>query len=132
MYVPLLAAALDADVGLTYVSHVTGHGLLKLMRPTRELTYRIESLPPVPEVLGFLVARAGLDEHAAYSTFNMGSGYALYCAPGAGQAIVSLASDLGLAATVAGRVEEGPRQVILEPVGVRFAGSELELSASRP
>jgi phosphoribosylformylglycinamidine cyclo-ligase len=59
----------------------------------------------------------------------MGAGYALYCAPGAGEGIVSLAQRLGLQALLAGRVEEGPRQVVLEPVGVRFAGSELELSA---
>jgi phosphoribosylformylglycinamidine cyclo-ligase len=129
MYVPLIAAALQEDLGLTYVSHVTGHGLLKLMRPAKELTYRIEKLPPLPEVLGFLVAQAGLDEHAAYSTFNMGSGYALYCEAGGGEQIVSLAERLGMQAVVGGRVEEGPRQVILEPVGVRFAGSEMELSA---
>jgi phosphoribosylformylglycinamidine cyclo-ligase len=127
--VPLIAAALQEDLGLTYVSHVTGHGLLKLMRPAKELTYRIERLPPLPEVLGFLVAQAGLDEHAAYSTFNMGSGYALYCEAGGGEQIVSLAERLGMQAVVGGRVEEGPRQVILEPVGVRFAGSEMELSA---
>jgi len=129
MYVPLIAAALEGDLGLTYVSHVTGHGMLKLMRPAKELTYRIERLPAVPEVLGFLVSQASLDEHAAYSTFNMGAGYALYCAPGAGEGIVSLAQRLGFEALLAGRVEQGPRQVILEPVGVRFAGSELELSA---
>ena len=35
---------------------------------------------------------------------------------------------LGLSALLAGRVEEGPRQVILEPVEVSFAGEELELS----
>ena len=29
----------------------------------------------------------------------------------------------------AGRVEEGPRRVILEPLGLTFDGSELELSA---
>ena len=40
------------------------------------LTYRIERLPEVPEVLSFLVEQAGLDAAAAYSTFNMGSGYA--------------------------------------------------------
>jgi phosphoribosylformylglycinamidine cyclo-ligase len=129
MYVPLVAAALDADLGLTYISHITGHGLLKLMRPPKPLTYRIERLPPVPAVLSFLAGEAGLDEHAAYSTFNMGSGYAVYCAPGAGESVVSLAESLGLHAVLAGRVEQGPRQVILEPVGVRFAGSELELSA---
>ncbi len=128
MYVPLLAAVLEAGVELSYISHVTGHGLLKLMRPPRALTYRIERLPEVPEVLGFLVAEARLDAEAAHSTFNMGAGYALYCRPGAGAGIVALAERLGLTALLAGRVEEGPRQVILEPVGVRLAGERLELS----
>src|SRR5271155_4631638 len=132
MYVPLLAELLRAGPDLTYVSHVTGHGLLKLMRPAKPLTYRIQRLPAVPEVLSFLVAEAGLDAHAAYSTFNMGSGYALYCAAGAGAAIVGAAEALGLSALVAGRVEEGPRQVILEPVDVRYAGDELELSGQSP
>jgi len=132
MYAPLLAELLRTGPELTYVSHVTGHGLLKLMRPAKPLTYRIERLPAVPEVLSFLVAEAGLDAHAAYSTFNMGSGYALYCAAGAGAAIVRSAEALGLSALVAGGVEEGPRQVILEPVDVRFAGDELELSGQSP
>jgi phosphoribosylformylglycinamidine cyclo-ligase len=128
MYVPLIAELLRAGPELTYVSHVTGHGLLKLMRPSKALTYRIARLPEVPEVLSFLVAQAGLDSHAAYSTFNMGSGYALYCGAGDGKEIVRRAQALGLQALVAGGVEEGPRQVILEPLGVRFAGEELELS----
>jgi phosphoribosylformylglycinamidine cyclo-ligase len=129
MYVGLVAALLERRLPLHYISHITGHGLLKLMRPSqRALTYRIERLPPVPAVLSFLVEQARLDAHAAYSTFNMGSGYALYCAPGAGEAIVAVAEGLGLSALVAGRVEEGPRQVILEPVGVHFSGDELELA----
>jgi phosphoribosylformylglycinamidine cyclo-ligase len=131
MYVPLIAALLEADVELTYLSHVTGHGLLKLMRPAKQLTYRIERLPEVPSVLSFLAQQAGLDTEAAYSTFNMGSGYALYCAPGGGEQIVSIAEGLGLGAVLAGRVEEGPREVILEPVGVRFTGDRLELSVGQ-
>ncbi|HUB74082.1 MAG TPA: AIR synthase-related protein [Solirubrobacteraceae bacterium] len=128
MYVPLVAALLERGQEISYASHVTGHGLLKLMRPARELRYRIERLPPVPSVLEFLVEQAGLDAQAAYSTFNMGVGYALYCAPGAGAAVAALAVELGLEAFVAGRIEEGPREVVLEPVGVRFAGERLELS----
>jgi phosphoribosylformylglycinamidine cyclo-ligase len=131
MYVPLVAAALERELPLSYLSHVTGHGLLKLMRPTRELTYRIERLPPVPAVLEFLVAHAGLAPHAAFSTFNMGAGFALYCSEGAGASVVELAEELGLSALVAGRVEEGPRRVLLEPVGVCFEDAELELSAGR-
>jgi phosphoribosylformylglycinamidine cyclo-ligase len=131
MYAPLVAAVLDAGLELTYISHVTGHGLLKLMRPSRQLTYRIERLPEVPAVLDFLVAEAKLDAHAAYSTFNMGCGYALYCPRGSGEAIARIAGELGHAAVLAGAVEEGPRAVVLEPVGVRFAGAELELSAEK-
>jgi phosphoribosylformylglycinamidine cyclo-ligase len=129
IYAPLVAALLQSGLTPTYISHVTGHGLLKLMRPPAQLRYRVERLPPVPEVLEFLVAEAGLDAHAAYSTFNMGSGYALYCRPGESAAIVRAAETLGFAASIAGRVEEGPRSVVVEPVGVRYESGELELSA---
>ncbi|HTA14364.1 MAG TPA: AIR synthase related protein [Solirubrobacteraceae bacterium] len=129
MYVPLVEVLIEAGIGVSYLSHVTGHGLLKLMRPPRPLSYRISKLPPVPEVLAFLVDRTGLDAHAAYSTFNMGSGYAIYCEAGAGEAVVALARKLSFDAVLAGLVEPGPRQVIVEPLGVVYAGSELEFSA---
>jgi phosphoribosylformylglycinamidine cyclo-ligase len=128
MYVPLIAALLEAEIDVTYLSHVTGHGLLKLMRPAKELSYRVERLPEVPPVLSFLAEHAGMDAQAAYSTFNMGCGYAVYCAGGSGKRIVEIAECLGLRALLAGSVEEGPRQVLLEPVGVRFGSERLELS----
>ncbi len=59
-------------------------------------------------MLGFLPRRPALDAAAAYSTFNMGSGFALYCAAGAGEEIVGSQQGLGLSALLAGRVEEGP------------------------
>jgi phosphoribosylformylglycinamidine cyclo-ligase len=128
IYVGLVAEILRSRLAVTYISHITGHGLLKLMRSPKPLTYRIERLPAIPPVLSFLVAEAGLDAHTAYSTFNMGTGYAIYSPAGHGEAIARIASGLGLEAVLAGRVEEGPRQVILEPVGVRYSGQELELS----
>jgi phosphoribosylformylglycinamidine cyclo-ligase len=128
MYVGLVAEVLGAGLGVSYMSHISGHGLLKLMRSPKPLTYRIERLPEVPPVLSFLVAEAGLDAHTAYSTFNMGSGYAIYCAAGHGEAVARIATDRGLRAVRAGHVEKGPRQVILEPLEVRYGGQELELS----
>jgi len=129
IYAPLVGAILQAGLQPSYISHVTGHGLLKLMRPPRELTYRIEALPRVPEVLELLVAEAGLDARAAYSTFNMGAGLALYCEQRRSEPIAALAAELGYECMRAGRVEEGARRVVLEPLGVSFDGSELELSA---
>ncbi len=124
-------ASPDPRVRLTYLSHITGHGLLKLMRPQRELTYRVHSLPAVPPVLAFLAAQAGLDAAAAHSTLNMGAGFAVYCRPGGGARVVEVAHELGLDALLAGAVEEGPRQVVLEPVGVTFAGDQLALAPER-
>ncbi len=133
LYVELIRRLLgDADVRLTYLSHITGHGLLKLMRPRRELTYRIRALPPVPPVLAFLAAQAGLDPAAAHSTLNMGAGFAVYCRPGGGARAVEHARALGLEALVAGAVEEGPRRVILEPLGVTYADDQLALAPERP
>lgn len=129
MYVPLVAAVLEHGLPISYLSHITGHGLLKLMRPPRPFSYRITALPRVPEVLNFLVAESSLDARAAYSTFNMGCGYALYCGAGSAAEIVSLATELGLHAMRAGSVEDGPRQVLLEPLDVRYGSDELELSA---
>jgi phosphoribosylformylglycinamidine cyclo-ligase len=129
MYVGLVAQLLSRRTPLTYISHITGHGLLKLMRRPQALRYRIWKLPETPEVLSFLVAEAGLGARAAHSTFNMGVGYALYCAAGAGTEIVELAAGMSLHACIAGAVEDGPREVVLEPIGVRFDGAELELSA---
>ncbi len=128
IYVGLVRELLARDLPLSYLSHITGHGLLKLMRRPEPLRYRIWKLPAVPEVLEFLVSRAGLEASEAYSTFNMGAGFALYCASGAGAEIVALAAERGLEAWVAGAVEAGPREVLLEPVGVRFDGSQLALS----
>ena len=129
VYVPLVAALLEQGIRPSYISHITGHGLLKLMRPARPLTYRIERLPPVPPVLGFLAERAGLDAAAAYATFNMGCGMALYVSPDQSAATIAAAEQLGLQPLLAGVVEEGPRAVVLEPLGVRYDGSQLELAA---
>jgi phosphoribosylformylglycinamidine cyclo-ligase len=131
MYVPLVRELLETGVEVHYLSHITGHGLLKLMRPRHELSYEIAELPPVPEVLQFLVEQAGMTPAAAYSTFNMGCGLAVYSAPGYGREVVRTAAELGLGALLAGAVGTGPRRVILEPVGVTYDSDELDLGPRR-
>jgi phosphoribosylformylglycinamidine cyclo-ligase len=132
IYVGLVRELLAARIEVHYLSHITGHGLLKLMRPRRELTYMIRSLPDVPEVLSFLVEQADMSPSAAYSTFNMGCGFAVYCAQGSADSVVATASRLGLAARVAGTVEQGPRRVVLGPAGVTFESGDMDLGPSAP
>lgn len=132
VYARLVGALIASDeVELHYLSHITGHGLLKLMRPSRELSYHIDNLSEVPEVLAFLVEQAQMSAQEAYSTFNMGSGLAVYCGAGGGESVVSLAAGLELPAHVAGTVQEGPRRVVLDEVGVVFESGDMNLSPSR-
>jgi phosphoribosylformylglycinamidine cyclo-ligase len=79
-------------------------------------------------VLEFIAATAGLDALEAYGTLNMGVGMALFVAEGAAGGAVEAAANAGYAASVAGRVEEGARQVVLEPIGVTYGSEELELA----
>ena len=97
-----------------YPSHVTGHGLRKLMRADRELTYRRRRLPEVPEVLAFLAGRPGSATREAYGTLNMGVGFALYVAPARAGRRRGRPGPRPRA-VVAGEVEAGPRRVVLEP-----------------
>jgi phosphoribosylformylglycinamidine cyclo-ligase len=131
VYSSLVGELLAGDADLHYLSHVTGHGFLKLMRPRREFTYEIAALPNVPEVLQFMVDRAGMSPSAAYSTLNMGAGFALCCAAGSGEHIVATAAALGLRAYVAGAVRSGPRRVVLAEIGVTFESGDLDLAPRR-
>lgn len=127
IYVPLVAELLRRAVPVSYMSHITGHGLRKLMRAGRELSYEIERLPEVPEVLEFLVKTTGMDAAAAYGTFNMGAGFAVFCPEDSADSVLEAATSAGFGALVAGRVASGPRRVRLAPVDVTFSGEELEL-----
>jgi phosphoribosylformylglycinamidine cyclo-ligase len=57
----------------------------------------------------------------------MGAGFALFTASGSGRDAVEAARAAGHAALLAGRVEEGPRQVVLEPIEVTYRGDELDV-----
>lgn len=128
LYAPLVQRLLHASIPIHYLSHITGHGLLKLMRPSAVFTYEIDKLPLVPEVLDFIVDQAAMPPDAAYKTFNMGCGFAIYCAAGHSQAVVEHAGALGLAGLVAGRVRQGPRQVVLKPIGVTYGTAAMDLA----
>lgn len=131
-YAGLVEALLSADVPVTYFSHITGHGFLKVMRPLKDLTYRLHSLPPVPPVLEFLADRSGMTPRDAYSTLNMGAGYAVYCRAGTGSHVVEAAGRLGHDAILAGTVEAGRRRVVIEPAGVTLEGEDMVLAPDSP
>jgi phosphoribosylformylglycinamidine cyclo-ligase len=99
------------------------------MRHSRSLTYRLHTLPPVPPVLKFIQRHAGIDDREAYGNLNMGAGFVLYVAAAEAERTVAIARRQGIDAWVAGCVEGGPKQVLIEPLGLIFGGDDLHLRA---
>ena len=108
--------------------HVTGHGFLKLMRTGSAFTYRIRELPPVPPVLR-VPRRAGRDvgPRGVHDAQHGRRASPSTAAPGTPRRVVREAEALGMAASVAGAVEEGPRRVVIEPIDVVLEGEEMVL-----
>jgi phosphoribosylformylglycinamidine cyclo-ligase len=127
LYSPVTEALWAAGVRVHYAANITGHGWRKLLRHPKALSYRIHSVPPVPPVLRFIQQQAGHDAAEAYGTLNMGAGFALYVHGDDAQRCVAVARAAGVDAWVAGHVEAGPKQLLIEPLGVRFGAEELKL-----
>ena len=127
LYSPVTEALHRAGITPHYASNITGHGWRKLLRHPKPLRYRVHSVPPVPPVLTFIQRYAQLDDHEAYGTLNMGAGFALFVPADQAQRCVEVATAQGVAATLAGTVEAGDKELLIEPLGLRYAGDELQL-----
>jgi phosphoribosylformylglycinamidine cyclo-ligase len=127
LYSPVTEALHRAGIATHYASNITGHGWRKLLRHPKPLRYRVHTVPAVPPVLGFIQRHAQQDDHEAYGTLNMGAGFALFVPGNQAQRAVEVAAAHGIGATVAGVVEAGEKELLIEPLGLRFAGDELQL-----
>ena len=127
LYAPVTEALAKAEITVNYCVNITGHGWRKLLRHTSELTYRIHTVPPVPPVLAFMQTETKLDNAEAYGTLNMGAGFAFFVSTEQAEKTAAIARDCGIEAWVAGSVEAGPKQVIIEPIGVTYGAEDLKL-----
>jgi phosphoribosylformylglycinamidine cyclo-ligase len=129
LYSAVVEDLLSHEVPIHYISNITGHGWRKLMRHPGAFTYRIMAIPPVPPVLQFIVDASKMEASEAYGSLNMGAGFALFMPDAAVSDAVRIAERQGIPAVPAGRVEAGPKQVLIDPMGIRYEGESLNLRA---
>lgn len=127
LYSPVTEALFKAGITPHYCANITGHGWRKLLRHPGEHRYRIHTVPPVPPVLRFIQAHAHQDDREAYSTLNMGAGFAIFVARAEAERVVEVSNAQGIAAWVAGSVEAGPKELLIEPLDIRFGNDDLQL-----
>jgi phosphoribosylformylglycinamidine cyclo-ligase len=127
LYGPLVEAVQRSGVTLHYAAHVTGHGWQKVMRASRQLTYVIERLPAIPPVLDLIVQTAELTPRQSYTTFNMGAGFILFLPSAGVPTAIAVAASRGYELFPIGHVEDGPKRVVLQPLGLELSGDSLRI-----
>jgi len=127
LYSNLVQGLFEAGIKIKYISNITGHGWRKIMRHPTELTHCIYKLPPVPKVLQFMVEQGNLSQKEAYGSLNMGVGMVLFVSKNDAAQTLRIAKENKIKAHIFGRVEKGPKQVIIKPLDLVFKSDSIKL-----
>ena len=127
IYAGLVRDLFNAGVDIRYMANITGHGWRKLMRyADRDFTYRMHDIPKPQPVFDFMQKESGNDDREMYGNLNMGAGFAFFIHPKDAHILEEIAfTKHKMSALKAGVVEQGPRQVIIEPKNLVFAADTL-------
>jgi phosphoribosylformylglycinamidine cyclo-ligase len=125
IYVRAVRELLASDVDVRGLAHITGEGLLNLLRLDAPVGYRIDAPLPAPPVFELIAERAEVEDAELFEVFNMGCGFCCVVPPDDRERAVELLAEhhpgtavIGRATTAAGVVEL-PRQGL---VGHRGGG----------
>jgi len=75
LYVRAALALLRADVPVHGLAHITGEGVLNLLRLNLRVGFEVDAPLPVPPVFGLVQELGGVSEADMWRTFNMGCGF---------------------------------------------------------
>lgn len=131
LYVRVVEELQKSGVPIHYLANITGHGLRKFMRPREPFTYRIRYLPQPQPVFAAIQEygdeKGRISDYDMFSNFNQGTGFGWYGPASAVSDVIAIAYRCGIPAFEMGVVEEGPKQVILEPLGIMYGEDTLNV-----
>lgn len=127
LYAKLINQLQKSKIKIHYLSNITGHGWRKVMRGNQELSYILDNINKPQPVFDFIQKKSGNSLEEMYSNYNMGAGYAIYLPSHEVEKVIKIAKKNGLKAWLAGSVKKGPKQVVIKPLNITFAGETLEV-----
>ena len=114
----VLALLAEPAIEVRGLAHITGDGLLNLVRLHAEVGYRIEAPLPVPAIFELIAERSGTEAAELYEVFNMGCGFCCVVPAEAAPAAVELLESFHPGAAVIGTVTDEPGLVELPGRGL--------------
>jgi phosphoribosylformylglycinamidine cyclo-ligase len=110
---------LAADLPVHGLAHITGDGVLNLLRlGAGSVGYEIDEPLPVPAVCGLVCELGGLDAAEAYRVFNMGCGFVAITPENRAAEALAVLERHHPGTAVIGRVTDRAGQVALPGLGV--------------
>ena len=104
IYVRAVRELLESAVDVRGLAHITGEGLLNLLRLDAAVGYRIDAPLPVPPVFELIAERGDVEPAELYEVFNMGCGFCCVVPWDDAELAVELLEARHAGAAVVGRV----------------------------
>jgi phosphoribosylformylglycinamidine cyclo-ligase len=118
IYVRAVRDLIASPIEVRGLAHITGDGLLNLLRLEAEVGYRIDSPLPVLPVFDLIAERSGTSPAELYEVFNMGCGFCVVVPGADAQAAVELLGARHPGAAVIGAVTADAGVVDLPGAGL--------------
>jgi phosphoribosylformylglycinamidine cyclo-ligase len=129
IYVRAVLDLLAAGFPVHGLAHITGGGVLNLLRLGDGIGYAIEAPLPVTPVFG-LVARLGeVSAAEMWEVFNMGCGFCAIVAAEHAEEAVAIVSERHPGSAVIGRLTDEPGRISIPPLGLGGDSTGLRATA---
>ena len=112
IYVREITDMFSKGLKIKALAHITGDGFLNLLRTERNVSYRIDSLPPCPPIFSLIQEKGNVTTGEMFRVFNMGIGFCVVADPSSADQVISIARDHGTKAHILGQVVEKPASQI--------------------
>ncbi len=127
IYVPEVVEAVEKGLSIKGLVHVTGDGLLNLLRletDQPDLGYVIDELPAIPPIFSLIQRSGDIPDQEMFRVFNMGIGFCAVVSERDADTFRDVVRRHGREAYRIGRVVRDPeRKVLIRPYGLAGKGN---------
>jgi phosphoribosylformylglycinamidine cyclo-ligase len=118
IYVRAVRELLAGDLDVRGLAHITGEGLLNLLRLDADVGFRVDSPLPRPPIFDLIASRGQVDEAELNEVFNLGCGFCCVVPAAQAGAAVGLLAERHPGSAVIGEVTDRSGSVELPAVGL--------------
>jgi phosphoribosylformylglycinamidine cyclo-ligase len=112
IYVREVLDLLATVPGVKAMAHITGDGLLNLVRVEAKVGFAIDAMPPPPPIFSLIQRHGQVEDAEMYQVYNMGIGFCVVVSPASADAALGLLKRHGRRASVIGRAIDDPEKHI--------------------